>query len=122
VHNLYSILFTNPSKKDLKSIDKSHQSYIKKSLSEFINNFNDEYERSLMQKGKIKKLQGQKEVLYRLKLRSYRVIYKKINDELIILVVTISTREGAYKLHISSGFHCSVLGFVVFFLMVKHFV
>jgi len=50
-----------------------------------------------MQKGKIKKLQGQKEILYRLKLRSYRVVYKKQNEELIILVVHVSTREGAYK-------------------------
>ena len=50
-----------------------------------------------MQKGKIKKLQGQKEELYRLKLRSYRVIYKKYNYRLVILVVHITTRESAYK-------------------------
>ena len=45
----------------------------------------------------LKKLQGQKEVLYRLKLRSYRVIYKKYEDRLVILVVHVTTRESAYK-------------------------
>ena len=94
---MYNLQFTNPSKKDLKKIDKSSQLFIKNSLIDFVTNFNDTYEASLMQKGKIKKLQGQKEVLYRLRLRSYRVIYKKENDELIILVVHISSRENAYK-------------------------
>lgn len=50
-----------------------------------------------MTTGKIKKLQGQKEELYRLKLRTYRVIYKKEEDKLIILVLHVTTREGAYK-------------------------
>jgi len=50
-----------------------------------------------MHTGKIKKLQGQKEELYRLKLRSYRIIYKKYENRLVILVVHITTRENAYK-------------------------
>ena len=94
---MYSIAFTNPAKKDLKKIDKAHLTFIKKSLIEFVTNFNDVYEQALMQKGKIKKLQGQKEVLYRLKLRSYRVVYQKQNEKLIILVVHVTSREGAYK-------------------------
>ena len=94
---MYSIAFTNPAKKDLKKIDKAQLTFIKKSLIEFVSNFDDIYEQVLMQKGKIKKLQEQKEILYRLKLRSYRVVYKKQNEELIILVVHVSTREGAYK-------------------------
>ena len=95
--SLYSIAFTTPAKKDLKKIDKAHLTFIKKSLIEFVSNFNDTYEQSLMQKGKIKKLQGQKEILYRLRLRSYRIIYQKNNEELIILVVHVNSRENAYK-------------------------
>ena len=97
MHSLYTINFTNPSRKDLKKIDKSHQLFIKKSLVDFASNFNDEYEVALMKKGIIKKLKGQNEDIYRLKLRSYRVIYKVENDVLIILVLNITTREGAYK-------------------------
>jgi len=46
---------------------------------------------------KIKRLQGKKEILYRLKLRSYRVVYKKYEDKLVILVIHFTTRESAYK-------------------------
>jgi len=67
------------------------------SLYLFASNFSDNYETSLMQTGKIKKLQGQKEELYRLKLRSYRLIYKKEDDRLVIYVIHLTTRESAYK-------------------------
>jgi mRNA interferase RelE/StbE len=94
---LYTLSFTNASKKDLKKIDKSNQLFIKNSLIEFITNFDNDYEISLMQNGTIKKLKAQSEDIYRLKLRSYRVIYKKENGFLIILVLSITTREGAYR-------------------------
>jgi len=94
---LYTLEFTNPSKKDMKQIDKFDLKFIRSSLTEFVYNFSFEYEKALMQKGTIKKLQGQKEDLYRLRLRSYRVIYKKEDNVLIILVLKITTRENAYK-------------------------
>ena len=74
---MYSLHFSRSATKEFKKIDKHNQLFLVRSLDEFIANFNDTYEQALMQKGKIKKLQGQKEVLYRLKLRSYRVVYQK---------------------------------------------
>ncbi|MDK9692997.1 MAG: hypothetical protein OEL19_01965, partial [Sulfurimonas sp.] len=71
---MYSIEFFNSAKKDLKSIDKQNQAFILDSLDEFSLNFSSANEKSLMQSGKIKKLKGQKEIIYRLKLRMYRVI------------------------------------------------
>ena len=94
---MYKIDFKSSVKKDFKNIDKSDIAFIRASLYDFAENFNAEYEIALMSTGKIKKLQGQKEILYRLKLRSYRVIYKKKEDKLIILVVHVTTRESAYK-------------------------
>ncbi|MBC8236775.1 MAG: type II toxin-antitoxin system mRNA interferase toxin, RelE/StbE family [Helicobacteraceae bacterium] len=94
---MYILAFNNASKKDLKKIDKHNQSFILDSLEDFIQNFSSEYETALTNSAKIKKLQGQKEELYRLKLRSYRVIYKKYENKLVILVVHVTTREGAYK-------------------------
>jgi mRNA interferase RelE/StbE len=94
---LYIVEFAGSSKKELKNIEKSNQAFILDFLDYFAENFNADYEISLMATGKIKKLQGQKEILYRLKLRSYRIIYKKYEDKLIILVVHVTTREGAYK-------------------------
>ncbi|MFA6138686.1 MAG: hypothetical protein WC667_11430 [Sulfurimonas sp.] len=94
---MYIVEFAGSSKKELKNIEKSNQAFILDFLDYFAENFNADYEISLMATGKIKKLQGQKEILYRLKLRSYRIIYKKYEDKLIILVVHVTTREGAYK-------------------------
>ena len=94
---MFILEFAISSKKELKRIDKHTQSFILDSLDDFIESFSIEYELALMHTGKIKKLQGQKEELYRLKLRSYRVIYKKYEDKLVILVVHVTTRESAYQ-------------------------
>ena len=94
---MYGLEFARASKKELKKIDKHNQVFILDSLDDFVQNFSSEYEKNLISSGKIKKLQGQEETLHRLKLRSYRVIYKKFEDKLVILVVHITTREGAYK-------------------------
>ena len=94
---MYILEFAISSKKELKRIDKHSQAFILDSLDDFIEKFSIKYESALMHTGKIKKLQGQKEELYRLKLRSYRVIYKKYEEKLVILVVHVTTREGAYK-------------------------
>jgi len=94
---LYGLDFSRSSKQDLKIINKPDQAFILDSLESFAQNFSSCYEVSLMSSGKIKKLQGQKEILYRLKLRSYRVIYQKYEYKLVILVLHVTTREGAYK-------------------------
>ncbi|MDQ1264845.1 MAG: mRNA interferase RelE/StbE [Campylobacterota bacterium] len=94
---MYTIDFSGNAKKDFNTINKQDIQFIYDSLREFCKNFSSDYEKSLMHSGKIKKLQGQKELLYRLKLRTYRVIYKKYEDKLVILVVHVTTRECAYK-------------------------
>ncbi|EQB35597.1 hypothetical protein M947_09960 [Sulfurimonas hongkongensis] len=94
---MYVLEFFNSAKKDLKSIDKQNQAFILDSLEAFAQSFSSTNEKSLMRSAKIKKLKGQKETLYRLKLRTYRVIYKKYEDRLVILVLHVTTREGTYK-------------------------
>jgi len=94
---MYKIEFKSGVKKDFKNIDKFNILFIKDSLKDFANNFSNDYEISLMQKGIVKKSKGQKEDIYRLKLRSYKVVYKKENDLLIILVLSVNTRENSYK-------------------------
>jgi mRNA interferase RelE/StbE len=94
---MYTIDFTKVAQKDFKTIHKSDIQFIYDAMYDFAKNFSSDYEISLMKTGKIKKLQGQKEELYRLKLRTYRVIYKKYEDRLVILVLHVTTRESAYK-------------------------
>ena len=45
---------------------------------------------------KIKALQGEYKGLYRLRLRTYRLIYEKQNDKLVILVLRVSHRKDIY--------------------------
>ena len=94
---MYSVVYQKTAIKDFKRIDKSNLKYITDSILQFTNNFSFEYEQELSKTGKIKKLQGMDEELYRLKLRTYRVIYKKEEDRLIILVVAVKSRENSYK-------------------------
>ncbi len=94
---MYEIDFSTKAKKDFNNIDKSNTQFIYDSLCEFANNFSSDYEQNLLKTGKIKKLKGKKEIIYRLKLRSYRVIYKKYNNKLVILVLHVTSREGAYR-------------------------
>ena len=94
---MYTLEFEKSVKKDFKNINISDIKFIKESLYSFIENFSFEYEQELLRTGKIKKLQGMEEELYRLRLRTYRVIYKKEEDRLIILVVSVKSRENSYK-------------------------
>ena len=93
----WRLKFKNSVKSDFRQIDLLEAKKILKSLNDFINNFSDEQERILLKSGVIKKLKGNLDSCYRLKLRTYRVIYKKKLDELIILVVRVGHRKSIYK-------------------------
>ncbi|MFA9373545.1 MAG: type II toxin-antitoxin system RelE/ParE family toxin [Poseidonibacter sp.] len=94
---MYQLSYLNGALKDLKRIDKAHQKFLNDNIKEFVKNFSWAYEQELLKIGRIKKLQGLEDELYRLKLRTYRVIYKKEDDKLIILVVSVKSRENSYK-------------------------
>lgn len=94
---MYQLSYLNGALKDLKRIDKAHQKFLNDNIKEFVKNFSSSYEQELLKIGRIKKLQGLEDELYRLKLRTYRVIYKKEDNKLIILVVSVKSRENSYK-------------------------
>ncbi len=93
---MYNLEIDIKAKRELKKLDKHTQKFILDSLSDFISNFSLEFEAQLINQGKIKYLQGNYQGLYRLKLRSYRIIYAKKNDVLIILVLRIAHRREVY--------------------------
>ena len=95
--NKYSLEFDKKSSKEILSLDKNTREFILKELEIFISNFNEDYEKELMKLTKIKALQGEFKGLYRLKLRTYRVIYEKLDNKLVILVLRVSHRKDVYK-------------------------
>jgi mRNA interferase RelE/StbE len=93
----YNLEFDKKASKDILSLDKSTRNFILDELEIFINNFDEDYEKELIKSTKIKALKGEFKGLYRLRLRTYRVIYEKRNKRLVILVLRVSHRKDVYK-------------------------
>ena len=92
----YSLEFHPAAKKELDKLDHQVKVFIVQSLSLFIENYDMAYEAELMKLTKVKKLQGQWDGFYRLRLRDYRIIYEKINDRLVIHIIRIAHRKEVY--------------------------
>jgi len=74
---------------DLKKIDRARQKIIKAKLLILARN-------PAALKNNIRRLSGPEEALYRLRIGTYRVIFKKDKARLIILVVRIGHRREVY--------------------------
>jgi mRNA interferase RelE/StbE len=70
--------------------------FLVQSLALFIEKYDNIYEVEMMKQSKIKKLQGEWSGFYRLRLRDYRVIYEKINDQLVIHIIRVAHRKEVY--------------------------
>ena len=92
----WKLKFKNSVKKDFNNIGFLESAKIMKSLNDFIENFSEDQERILLKNGNIKRLKGSLEGCYRLRLRTYRVIYEKRENELIILVLRVGSRGDIY--------------------------
>ncbi len=93
----YSLSFHPAANKELSKLDHQARLFIVKSLSLFIDAYDPGYETELIQRSKIKKLKGEWQGFYRLRLRNYRVIYEKIDDQLIIHIIRIAHRKKVYR-------------------------
>ena len=93
----YKLEFESRVKKDFANIGKENSAIIMKVLSEFAANFSHKYEQEVLKTTKIKALKGSYKGLYRLGTRSFRAIYKKKNNELIMLLLRVTARKDAYR-------------------------
>ena len=86
---MYSLLFDRKAVKELSRIEKPFQRIIKGKLELLASN-------PEVLKNDIKTLKGKIPNLYRLRVGSYRVIYRQDNDKLIILILRIGHRKDIY--------------------------
>jgi len=86
---MYKLKFLGKALDDLKNIDRDHQKIIKEKLLILAKN-------PEVLKNNIKKLNGTKENFYRLRVGNYRVIFKKKEKQLIIIIVRIGHRKEIY--------------------------
>ncbi|HZX11147.1 MAG TPA: type II toxin-antitoxin system RelE/ParE family toxin [Acidobacteriota bacterium] len=86
---MYALKFLEKTRDDLKKIDRAHQIIIKEKLLILAKD-------PRVLKNNIKKLKGTKESYYRLRVGNYRVIFKKEEERLIIIVIRIGHRKEVY--------------------------
>ena len=92
----YSLVFHPAAKKELDKLDHQAKIFIVQSLEQFIDAYDYHYEAEMMKQSKIKKLKGEWQGFYRLRLRSYRIIYEKIEDQLVVHIVRVTHRKEVY--------------------------
>jgi len=86
---VYEIRFLGRALDDLSKIDRPHQRIIKEKLLILA-------EGPEALKNNIKRLKGDLEDLYRLRVGRYRIIFRKNEKELLILIVRIGHRKDVY--------------------------
>lgn len=86
---MYEIKFLGKALKDLSKIDTAYQKIIKEKILILAKN-------PEVLKNNIKKLSGEGDNLYRLRVGSYRVLFQKKEKELLILIVRIGHRKEIY--------------------------
>jgi mRNA interferase RelE/StbE len=86
---LFKLRFLGRALDDLARIDRPHRKIIKEKLLILARD-------PQALKNNIKKLGGTGEALYRLRVGSYRIVFKKDNEELLIVVVRIGHRKDIY--------------------------
>jgi mRNA interferase RelE/StbE len=87
---LFKLRFLGKALEDLQKIDRAHQKIIKAKLLILAEN-------PEALKNNIRRVAGTGDPLYRLKVGSYRVIFRKENDALIILIIRIGHRKSVYS-------------------------
>lgn len=86
--NSYKIEFDRKVKKDLKSVDIQDIKRIKAAIQKLGNNPRPEG---------CKKLKGNKQDYYRIRVGNYRVIYTINDNVLLVLIIRIGHRSEIYK-------------------------
>ena len=86
---MYNLKFIGRALEDLKRIDRAHQKIIKAKLLILVEN-------PVALKNNIKKIGGSEDNFYRLRTGSYRIIFKKKEDQLVIIIIRIGHRKEIY--------------------------
>ena len=86
---MYKLKFIDKALVDLEKIEIAQQKIIKEKLLLLAKN-------PEVLKNNIKRLSGAKEDFYRLRVGSYRVIFKKEKDFFVILIIRIGHRKEIY--------------------------
>ena len=86
---MYKLRFLGKALHDLQRIDRAYQKIIKAKLLILAEN-------PEVLKNNIKRISGSEEKYFRLRVGSYRIIFKKEDTDLIIIIIRIGHRKEIY--------------------------
>jgi mRNA interferase RelE/StbE len=86
---VYQLVFLDKALDELKRVDRARQKIIKAKLLILAAN-------PAALKNNIKRLGGPDEALYRLRIGAYRVVFKKDEGRLVIIIVRVGHRKEIY--------------------------
>jgi mRNA interferase RelE/StbE len=92
-----SLRYASAVSRDLQRLDPSDARFVLDSLERFASRCEPAYESRLVKSGRVKRLKGEWKGYSRLKLRAFRVIYKRHEESLVVFVVRASHRTDAYR-------------------------
>ncbi len=87
---MYRLVFLEKAVRELKRIDRARQKIIKAKLRILVEN-------PAALKNNIRRLSGPEEAIYRLRIGSYRIIFKKDETRLIVLIIRVGHRRYVYS-------------------------
>ena len=90
---MFNLLFDEEVVRDLAGPSKDDQRLILGSLEKLASYYSDAYELELRKSGILRKLNGEWEGFFRLRMRSFRAIYKRYEDTLVVYVVKLRQRS-----------------------------
>ncbi len=94
---MYQLLFDESVENDLAIPSHEEQRFILASLDRLSRFYSEGYEQELLRSGILRKLDGEWEGFYRLRLRTFRAIFKKQADSLIVFVVRSRMRSDVER-------------------------
>lgn len=87
---MYRLVFLEKAVRELKRIDRARQKIIKAKLRILAEN-------PAALKSNIRRLSGPDEAIYRLRIGSYRIIFRKDETRLIVLIIRVGHRRDVYR-------------------------
>lgn len=90
---MYKLLFDEAVADDLAGPSKDDQRLILNSLDKLASYYTEAYESELIKSGILKRLNDEWEGFFRLRLRTFRAVYKKYDETIVIYLVRLRQRS-----------------------------
>lgn len=94
---MYTLLFDESVEKDLAIPTVEERRFVLATLERLTRFYSEAYEGELLKAGILRRLDGEWEGLYRLRLRTFRAIFRKQGEAIVVIVVRTRPRSDVER-------------------------